>query len=193
MSSAAPGTRVAFAGLGAMGWPMAARLVGAGFDLVGVDAQPGRAERFAAEVGGSAAADAAEVARGVTVAYVTFFRGTPLFVQILLVHFALMPALIHPDTGLLLSGDAARTFRQEHGAFFSGSLALTLVLLLAVGVAALVAGRRAPRGERVPGRWWILAAGAVLGVLLWHVAGEIGGDGLFHLARARKLDAFGSL
>ena len=28
MSSAAPGTRVAFAGLGAMGWPMAARLVG---------------------------------------------------------------------------------------------------------------------------------------------------------------------
>jgi polar amino acid transport system permease protein len=66
------------------------------------------------------------LARGITVAYVTFFRGTPLFVQILLVHFALMPALIHPDGGLLLSGDAARTFRQEHGAFFSGALALTL-------------------------------------------------------------------
>lgn len=64
--------------------------------------------------------------RAVTVGYVTFFRGTPLFVQILLVHFALMPALIHPDGGLLLSGDLARTFRQEHGAFFSGSLALTL-------------------------------------------------------------------
>jgi polar amino acid transport system permease protein len=61
-----------------------------------------------------------------TVAYVTFFRGTPLFVQILLVHFALMPALIHPDHGLLLSGEMARTFRQEHGAFFSGALALTL-------------------------------------------------------------------
>ena len=66
------------------------------------------------------------LARAVTVAYVTFFRGTPLFVQILLVHFALMPALIHPDTGLLLAGDAARTFRQEHGAFFSGCLALSL-------------------------------------------------------------------
>ena len=65
-------------------------------------------------------------ARAVTLAYVTFFRGTPLFVQILLVHFALMPALIHPDTGLLLSDEAARAFRQEHGAFFSGSLALTL-------------------------------------------------------------------
>ncbi len=65
-------------------------------------------------------------ARAVTLAYVTFFRGTPLFVQILLVHFALMPALIHPDHGLLLAGEAARTFRQEHGAFFSGCLALSL-------------------------------------------------------------------
>ena len=64
--------------------------------------------------------------RGITIGYVSFFRGTPLFVQILLVHFALMPALIHPDGGLLLGGDMARTFRQEHGAFFSGALALTL-------------------------------------------------------------------
>ena len=64
--------------------------------------------------------------RWVTLGYVTFFRGTPLFVQILLVHFALMPALIHPDGGLLLSGDLAREFRQNHGAFFSGALALTL-------------------------------------------------------------------
>ncbi len=64
--------------------------------------------------------------RGVTAAYVAFFRGTPLFVQILLVHFALMPTLVHPDTGLLLAGDAAREFRQTHGAFFSGALALTL-------------------------------------------------------------------
>ncbi len=67
-----------------------------------------------------------KAARGVTLAYVTFFRGTPLFVQILLVHFALMPVLVHPDTGLLLSGEAAREFRQSHGAFFSGALAMTL-------------------------------------------------------------------
>jgi polar amino acid transport system permease protein len=66
------------------------------------------------------------LARGVTRAYVTFFRGTPLFVQILLVHFALMPTLIHPDGGWLLGGEAARSFRQEHGAFFSGCLALSL-------------------------------------------------------------------
>lgn len=65
-------------------------------------------------------------ARLVTRAYVAFFRGTPLFVQILLVHFALMPTLVHPDHGLLLSGEAAREFRQSHGAFFSGALAMTL-------------------------------------------------------------------
>ena len=64
--------------------------------------------------------------RLVTRAYVGFFRGTPLFVQILLVHFALMPALVHPDHGLLLSGDAAREFRQAHGAFLSGCVALSL-------------------------------------------------------------------
>jgi polar amino acid transport system permease protein len=67
-----------------------------------------------------------KVARWVTLGYVTFFRGTPLFVQILLVHFALMPVLVHPDNGLLIAGEAAREFRQSHGAFFSGALALTL-------------------------------------------------------------------
>ncbi|KZE34194.1 amino acid ABC transporter permease [Crenobacter luteus] len=59
-------------------------------------------------------------------AYVTFFRGTPLFVQILLVHFALMPMLVHPTDGLLIDGDLARDIRQNYGAFFSGLLALTL-------------------------------------------------------------------
>lgn len=73
-----------------------------------------------------AAAWSLKLARGLTLAYVTFFRGTPLFVQILLVHFALMPTLVHPDHGLLLAGEAARTFRQEHGAFFSGCVALSL-------------------------------------------------------------------
>jgi hypothetical protein len=74
-----------------------------------------------------------------------------------------------------------------------GSLTLTLVLLLGVGVAALLLGYQAPRPERVPGRLWVFAAGVLLGIALWHVAGEIGGDGLFHLARVRKLEAFDSL
>ena len=33
----------------------------------------------------------------------------------------------------------------------------------------------------------------MLGFLLWHVAGEIGGDGFFHLARVRKLVSLGDL
>lgn len=94
-------------------------VLGVGFGLISTsaDAPPPRSAPWRALLA---------LARGVTVAYVTFFRGTPLFVQILLVHFALMPSLVHPDHGLLLAGEAARTFRQEHGAFFSGCVALSL-------------------------------------------------------------------
>ncbi len=66
------------------------------------------------------------VLRWACLGYVGFFRGTPLFVQILLVHFALMPSLIHPEYGLLLTGEAASSLRQNHGAFLSGAVALTL-------------------------------------------------------------------
>ena len=83
------GVRVAFAGLGAMGWPMAARLVGAGFGVVGVDAQPGRAGRFAGEVGGVAAADAAEAAREAAVVITML----PTSVQVEAVLDAMRPAL----------------------------------------------------------------------------------------------------
>jgi polar amino acid transport system permease protein len=58
--------------------------------------------------------------------YVSFFRGTPLFVQIMLIHFAVVPLLVNPTDGLLLSGDAARDLRQEDGALLSGVIALTL-------------------------------------------------------------------
>ncbi len=58
--------------------------------------------------------------------YVSFFRGTPLFVQILLMHFAVMPLFVHPVDGLLVSGDLARTLKQDHGALMSGIAALTL-------------------------------------------------------------------
>jgi polar amino acid transport system permease protein len=96
-------------------------VLGVGFGLIATSADaPQPPSRLARGLLGSA--------RGVALAYVTFFRGTPLFVQILLVHFALMPALIHPDSGWLLAGETARTFRQEHGAFFSGCLALVAEL-----------------------------------------------------------------
>lgn len=56
--------RVAFVGIGNMGWPMAANLVQAGFDVAVADAAPRRALDFAREVGGRAAGDAAEAAAG---------------------------------------------------------------------------------------------------------------------------------
>ena len=58
--------------------------------------------------------------------YVSFFRGTPLFVQILLIHFALLPVLVNPDDGWVMAGDAARELKQNYGAVLSGVLALTL-------------------------------------------------------------------
>jgi hypothetical protein len=72
-------------------------------------------------------------------------------------------------------------------------LVVALVLLLAAGAAALPFARRRRFAEPLPGWQGVAAAGALLGALLWHVAGEIGGDGLFHLARARKLLALDDL
>jgi 3-hydroxyisobutyrate dehydrogenase len=55
--------RVGFVGIGNMGWPMATNLLKAGFDVAVCDAVPERAAAFAGEVGGRAAADAAEAVR----------------------------------------------------------------------------------------------------------------------------------
>jgi 3-hydroxyisobutyrate dehydrogenase len=62
--SAGPVRRVGFAGIGTMGWPMAANLVRAGFGVTVTDVAAGRAAVFAAEIGGQAAATAAEAAAG---------------------------------------------------------------------------------------------------------------------------------
>ena len=56
--------RIAFAGIGNMGWPMAANLVKAGFEVTVCDVVPGRAASFAKETGAKAAATPAEAAAG---------------------------------------------------------------------------------------------------------------------------------
>ena len=63
--------------------------------------------------------------------YVSAFRGTPLFVQIMVVHFALVPLFINPRDGLLvasgvMSSDFARELRSNYGAFLSCIVAITL-------------------------------------------------------------------
>jgi len=54
--------KVLFVGIGNMGWPMAARLVGAGFDVAVNDAIAGRAADFVRQIGGIEAADLAVAA-----------------------------------------------------------------------------------------------------------------------------------
>jgi hypothetical protein len=68
-----------------------------------------------------------------------------------------------------------------------GSLLLALALVAAVTVAAAPLAWRARPAAQPPLLLAVLALGAVFGIALWHVAGPVGGDGLFHLARVRKL------
>ena len=69
--------------------------------------------------------------------------------------------------------------------------AVVLILAVITVVALFVKAR--PATPTVPGTRWALLAGVVLGWLLWHVAGAVVGDGLFHEARVRKLVDFGDL
>lgn len=78
----------------------------------------------------------------------------------------------------------------------AGSLSLALVVILVLAVAAAVpaALTPAPRHARAD----LLAAagvaigGSALGGVVWWAAGPVTGDAMFHLARVRKLDDFGS-
>jgi hypothetical protein len=87
----------------------------------------------------------------------------------------------------LLFGALAITFAA------SASLGLTLILLAAVSVALLPLSGRPAQEPHVVGFHRVLFGGLLFGVALWAVSGHASGDGLFHLARVRKLDAFGDL
>jgi len=63
--------------------------------------------------------------------YISAFRGTPLFVQIMVVHFALIPLFINPRDGVLVANgimpaEFARELRANYGAFLSCVVAITL-------------------------------------------------------------------
>lgn len=70
------------------------------------------------------------------------------------------------------------------------NIKLALILLAVIFVAALVV-RRGRRRFELPRT--TLVVGIVLGWFLWHVAGAVVGDGLFHEGRVRKLLEFGDL
>ena len=62
-------TRVAFIGLGVMGYPMAGHLVRAGYQTVVFNRDPGKSRRWAAEYGGEVGASAAQAARGASAVF----------------------------------------------------------------------------------------------------------------------------
>ena len=74
-----------------------------------------------------------------------------------------------------------------------GSVAVTLAVLAGIALAAAPFAVRGEREEAPRGSLIALAAGTVLGIALWRVAGAVAGDGLFHLARVRKLAELDSL
>ena len=70
---------------------------------------------------------------------------------------------------------------------------VALVVLAAVGLLALPFSLRAVAGPPSSVTLGVALAGLGFGIALWHVAGVLHGDALFHLGRVRKLDDFGSL
>jgi hypothetical protein len=126
--------------------------------------------------------------------------------------FGLWLRLLAATLVLLLPGSlVARALRLRGAsaavAFGLGALGPALLLvfvvhssiwlaLVVLGVIAAVALPFALRVISGPPPWDTLAvalAGLVLGVLLWHVAGVVTGDALFHLGRVRKLVELGDL
>jgi hypothetical protein len=71
------------------------------------------------------------------------------------------------------------------------NIELAALVLLLLFVVALLARRRLQFERHRPGG--AIALGIILGWLLWHTAGAVVGDGLFHEARVRKLVDFGDL
>ena len=83
----------------------------------------------------------------------------------------------------LLFGALAITFVLQESLL----LALALLALAAIASLGIDFVRRIRTESAIPGRWIAAGSGAALGILLWSVAGTVQGDGLFHLARTRKL------
>src|SRR3954471_7047759 len=77
------GDRVAFLGLGIMGWPMAANLAGAGFELSVWTRDSAKAKRFASEHGGGPPPPPAEAAAGAEAA-ISMVPDTPEVEAVLL-------------------------------------------------------------------------------------------------------------
>jgi hypothetical protein len=73
------------------------------------------------------------------------------------------------------------------------SIWLALAVLAAIALVALPFALRVVSGPPARDTLVVALVGLGLGVLLWHVAGVVNGDALFHLGRVRKLAELGDL
>ncbi len=140
----APIRRIGFIGIGNMGWPMAANLHKAGFEVVVADVAPGRAAQFARDIGGRAATGAADAANGAE-AVITIL---PTSTEVAAVIGAMKPMLAPGALVIEMSSGAPGVTRTLAGELAAGGIAL---------IDAPVSGG-VPRAER--GDLAILAGGA---------------------------------
>jgi len=121
---------------------------------------------------------------------------------LLYVELAVATGVVLAPGWLLARALGVKSFSASLGwslALVFGALAVTFALgstlnptLALLGIAAVAAlairyARGWPSTASVPGRVRAFGWGALVGILLWWVAPTVQGDGLFHLARARKL------
>ena len=118
--------------------------------------------------------------------YVSAFRGTPLFVQIMVVHFALVPLFINPRDGILvtsglMSADFARELRSGYGAFLSCIVAITLNAgayvseIFRAGIQSIDPGQmEASRALGMP--WWKTMRKVILPQAFRHILPPLAGQ-----------------
>jgi hypothetical protein len=117
-------------------------------------------------------------------------------IVVLLPGYAVARALGQRSVSAILAWSLAAVFVAWAAVFVVHSnIRLAVLVLAAITVGALIAGRRRRRvRDALRAPRWALASGVVLGWFLWSVSQiVVGGDGLFHEARVRKLVAFGDL
>jgi 3-hydroxyisobutyrate dehydrogenase len=138
-----PLPRIGFVGLGRMGQPMAARLAGAGFSVVGFDADADAAERFRSAGHGATAASLAELA-GASDVVITMLPNGEVVRDVVLGPAAggadgLIGALA-PGAVLIDSSSSAPTGTRALGALLAERTIAMLDAPVSGGVAAAEAG-----------------------------------------------------
>jgi 3-hydroxyisobutyrate dehydrogenase len=108
--------RICFVGIGNMGWPMAARLVRAGFEVAVTDVVAGRATAFVDQVGGKAVVSLAEATKEADVV-VTML---PTSVHVVSVVDEILPSLSSGKILLDMSSGAPAATQKIAGAEISG-------------------------------------------------------------------------